>query len=218
MTERFTAQKNMILGQILPQRVTNPQLLAVLARIPRKIFVPETYEGVACIDGPVPLGYNRYMIAPQIFSTLLSKANIADDKSVLDVGCNTGYSTAVLSHLARKVVGLESNTDLASKANTRLNKLQIDNGIIMTGNLANGHSDGGPYDVIFVGGMIDKVPNGLLDQLAMGGKLICVFEHAPYNSTITEFVRSEKGVHQRDGEYASAPQLGELCTHHHAFI
>ena len=79
MTERFTAQKNMILGQILPQRVTNPQLLAVLARIPRKMFVPETYEGVACIDGPVPLGYNRYMIAPHIFSTLLSKANISDD-------------------------------------------------------------------------------------------------------------------------------------------
>lgn len=217
-TERFTAQKNMILGQVLPQRVTNPTLLSVLARVPRKMFVPEAYEGVACIDGPVPLGYQRYMIAPQVFSTMLDYAAIDPQDSVLDVGCNTGYSTVVISHLARKVVGLESNTDLASKANTRINKLQVENGIIMTGALANGHGDGGPYDVIFIGGMIDKVPHMLLDQLAMGGRLICVFEHAPHHSTITQFIRTEQGVHQQDGEYASAPQLEELCAHHHVFL
>ncbi len=218
VAERFAAQKNMILGQVLPQRVTNAKLLAVLARVPRKMFVPEAYEGVACIDGPVPLGYNRYMIAPQVFSTLVNQALITPEDSVLDVGCNTGYSTAVISFLARKVVGLESNTDLASKANTRLNKLQIDNGIIMTGTLSNGHGDGGPYDVIFVGGMIDRKPEALFEQLAIGGRLICVFEHEPYHSTITTFTRTEKAVVQSDGEYASAPQLSELCMHHHVFL
>lgn len=216
--ERFTAQKNMILGQVLPHRVTDRGLLSVLSRIPRKMFVPEAFEGVACVDGPVPLGYNRYMIAPQVFSTLLAKAGVSPEDSVLDVGCNTGYSTAVLSQLVRKVVGLESNTDLASKANGFLNKLHVDNGIIMTGNLVSGHSDGGPYDVIFIGGMIDKEPAVLLEQLAIGGRLVCVFEHAPYHSTITEFKRAEKGIYRTDGEYASAPQLGELCSHHHVFL
>lgn len=218
LADRYAAQKNMILAQILPQRVTDPKVLAVLARIPRKMFVPEAYEGVACIDGEVPLGYNRYMIAPQTFATLVNIVGLSDQDSVLDVGCNTGYSTAVLSHLVRKVVGLESNTDLASKANTRLNKLHVENALIMTGNLTNGHSDGGPYDVIFVNGMIDREPKVFFEQLAMGGRLVCVFEHAPHHSTISVFTRTEKGVFRTDGDYATAPQLAELCSHHHVFL
>ena len=218
LSDRHQAQKNMILSQILPQKVTDKTLLEVLARIPRKMFVPEAYEGVACIDGEVPLGYNRYMIAPKTFATMLNHAEIKADDSVLDIGCNTGYSTAIISHLARKVVGLESNTDLASKANTRLNKLQIENSIIMTGNLINGHGDGGPYNVIFVNGKIDRQPSALFEQLAIGGRLVCVFEHAPHNSTITVFSRSEKGIYRTDGDYASAPQLSDLCSHHHVFL
>jgi protein-L-isoaspartate(D-aspartate) O-methyltransferase len=216
--DRFTAQKNMILGQVLPHRVTDPKLLAVLARIPRKLFVPEAFEGIACIDGQVPLGYNRYLISPHIFSALLDRASIKDTDSVLDIGCGTGYSTAVIAHLARKVVGLESNSDLASKAHTRLNKLHIENGIIMTGSLTNGHGDGGPYDVIIINGSIDCKPESLFEQLALGGRLVCVFSHTLHHGTLTCFSRQKGGIVKTEGDFASCAKLDELCTHHHELL
>lgn len=211
VADRYIAQKNMILGQLLPNRITDKNLLDVIARVPRKMFVPEAFEDVACIEGQVPLGYNRYLMAPTTFATLLTLADIKDTDNVLDVACATGYSTAIISHLARKVTGLEVNTDFASKANTRLSKLHIENGIIVSGNLSEGHSEGAPFDVIVINGCIDRIPEVLLHQLAPGGRLVTVFRENETTSSYALFILEEAGLVRRDGDYAVAPMLQELC-------
>jgi len=168
------ARHMMVEAQLRTNRVINPALIEALESVPREIFVPKQMAGSAYIDGPVPLGNGRALVEPMVFGRLAQIADIKPTDVVLDVGCASGYSAAVLSRVASTVVALESDAELAGRASAALSSLGADNVAVVTGPLPDGDAAHGPYDVIMIEGQVPGVPDSLLKQLAEGGRLLAV--------------------------------------------
>ncbi len=116
----------------------------------------------------------RYLMQPSPFAKLLQLATIHPDDTVLDIGCATGYSSAVLARIAGSVVGVENEADLADQARSILPTLGIENVEIVQGALQNGDPGKAPFDVIIIEGSVDQVPGTLFEQLKDGGRLVVV--------------------------------------------
>lgn len=164
----------MIAGQLRPNKVNDERLLSAVRAVPRDRFVPASLKGVAYVDEDIPVAPGRYLMEPMIFARLVLAAEISPDACVLDIGAATGYSTAILSHLADTVVAVEQDADLAGQAERKLSQLGVTNAAVLTGPLSEGAADQAPFDIILLNGAVDEVPRGLLDQLQDGGRLACV--------------------------------------------
>ena len=103
------ARRNMVERQVRTNKVTDEAVLEALAQVPRERFVPEEFRKVAYIDEDVPLGGGRYLMEPMVFARLVQAAQLQPVGRVLDLGCSCGYSTAILSRLANRVIALESD-------------------------------------------------------------------------------------------------------------
>ena len=168
------AREAMVECQVLPGGVRDNKLCRVLKSIPREVYVPEKYKNLAYMDKNIPLTGGREVLNPLVLSMLVELASIQPDDLVLDIGCGLGYSTAVLAALAGTVVALESDPAFVESANTVLQNQNIDNAVVVEGNHAEGQPKQGPFNVIFIGGMVDEVPHSLLEQLDENGRLVCV--------------------------------------------
>ncbi len=166
--------ENMLTGQILTGNVLDSRVLEALTSVPRELFVPDSLKGVAYIDEEVPLGFGRFLMQPLVFARMLKYAEILANETVLDVACGTGYSSAVLSKLAQKVVAVEEVKELADKAKSLLSAYA--NIELVNAPLVQGSSSNAPYDVIFIEGAVEVVPQTLIDQLREGGRVLAV-EH-----------------------------------------
>jgi len=167
-------RQNMVENQIRPNRVTDVAVIDAMSEIPREKFVPENTAGIAYVDEAAALGEGRYLMAPMLLARLLQEANISEDDLVLNIGCGTGYSAAVLAQIAKAVVAIEVNAGLADKASALMVELGIDNAVIVEDTLADGYAKQAPYDVVVFGGAVEAVPSAIIDQLADGGRLIAV--------------------------------------------
>lgn len=174
MPDFDAARLHMIDGQILPSKVTDARLVAAMGSIAREEFVPKGLRGVAYVDEDLEVAPGRYLMEPMVFARLLQDARIDETCSVLDIGCASGYSTAVLGKLAGVVVALESDDALATRANESLASAGVDNVAVMAGDFRRGLAEQGPYDIVIFEGAIPEVPGAILDQLAEGGRLVAV--------------------------------------------
>src|SRR5579863_756579 len=165
-----TARFNMIEAQIRSNDVTDVRIHAALDAVARERFVPSAKKALAYADVPVEIAHGRYLLDPRSFAKAVQLAEITADDRVLDVGCGTGYSAAVLARLGQNVVALEQDADLVRLASGLLDRepnIQVTQGALIEGFKA-----GGLYDVIFVNGAIEADPEALLSQLEEGGRLI----------------------------------------------
>lgn len=169
------ARKNMIDGQIKPNKVTDAALLQAISIVPRERFVPRHLQSLAYVDEDIALGNGRYLPEPMVIARLIQEARIERDDLVLDIGCGTGYSTALIGHLAATVVGIESDRALADEADKLLHDLEVLNAVVVhQHDLRHGYAQQGPYQVIVINGSIPEVPADILGQLANGGRLVTV--------------------------------------------
>lgn len=168
------ARRNMVECQLVPGNVLDEDVVEALGNVPREQFVPEALQGSAYVDEDIPVAKNRYLLAPLVLARLLVLADIRKTDTVLDIGCATGYSTAVLGQLAEKVVAVEEQMELAEKARQLLTRLHTPNAEVVTGAFTPGYPSSGPYDVIFINGAIETLPETLTDQLAEGGRLVTI--------------------------------------------
>jgi protein-L-isoaspartate(D-aspartate) O-methyltransferase len=182
----FEAQRiAMVESQLRPSEVTDKGLLAAMRTVPRELFVPRTRERLAYMDEDIEVlpardgAPARALLAPMVQARLIQLADVQPHETVLDVGCATGYSTAVLARLGARVVGLEPEPELAAAAKTNLASCGQANAEIVTGDLTAGHTAGAPYDAIVLEGSITDVPDALLSQLQEGGRLVAVRTLAP---------------------------------------
>ena len=186
----------MVDGQIRTTDVTSAPLLDALLEIPREKFIGEASPALAYIDEDIRIadgaGGPRYLMEPSPLARLIQLADVAAGDTVLDVGCGTGYGSAVLSRLARAVVALESEPQLAEQASSALAELGCANVEIVVGTLREGHVAKAPYDVILINGSVGEVPQALLDQLAEGGRLVAVEGHG--NAGIARLFLKTTGV------------------------
>jgi protein-L-isoaspartate(D-aspartate) O-methyltransferase len=177
----FEAQRlAMVESQLRPNEVTARRLLAAMLALPRERFVPPKLRGLAYMDEGIEIFPSidgapaRFLLAPMVLAKLIQRAAVGPQDAVLDVGCATGYSTAVLAQLGELVIGLETEPELAEAARGALRDLGIANAEIVQGALERGHEAGAPYDVILVNGSVPEAPKTLLAQLKEGGRLAVV--------------------------------------------
>ena len=192
----FPALRRMMVdGQVRTADVTDPRLLAAMLALPRERFFPEEKAALAYLDLDVPVseagGPVRRLLKPMVLAKLLQTVGIAENDHVLDVGCATGYSTALLSHLADSVVGLEEDSALARRAAEALARAGLTNARIVTGALSLGAPEGGPYDLIVLQGSAEIVPVALFDQLKDGGRLACVLGRGPGKAMLYRRIEGE---------------------------
>lgn len=201
------ARFNMVENQIRTNRVTDPAVLAAMGTVPRELFVPKAQRGIAYVDEDLPLDDGRYLMEPLVLARMIQAAEVQPGDVVLDVGCATGYSTAVLARIASTVVALEANDDMAMRATRTLTELGLDNAVVVGGALAEGYPRQAPYDVILLGGAVQEVPDGLRQQLSDGGRLVTVLGDGRWNSRITVIERHGGAFGHRTVFEAATPLL-----------
>jgi protein-L-isoaspartate(D-aspartate) O-methyltransferase len=185
MIDYATARRNMIDGQVRTADVTDLDLIAAMAELPRERFLPESVAPLAYLDCDAAVAENqsdslaRRLIKPMVLAKLIQAADVARGDRVLDVGCASGYASAVFARLAGPVVALEEDAALARRAEQILEELGIANVAVVRGALTEGWPAGAPYDVILVEGAIEFVPEAFGRQLRDGGRLVGVFGRAP---------------------------------------
>ncbi|PWL17967.1 protein-L-isoaspartate O-methyltransferase [Falsochrobactrum shanghaiense] len=198
----------MVDNQIRTRDVTDLAVLDAFLTVPREVFVPAARQVLAYLDedqlleseGTAP----RYIMEPSVFAKLVQLALVGKNDVVLDVGCGTGYSTAILSQLAGSVIGLESDSALSAAATARLQELGHDNVVIVSGDLTAGYASEAPYDVILIEGAVDFVPQPLFDQLKEGGRLVVVEGRG--NAGTARIYTKEDGVVSGRGAFNAAVQ------------
>lgn len=187
----------MVDNQIRTTDVTDLAVLDAFLDVPREAFVPAHRQELAYIDGDILLESDadsspRYLMEPSPFAKLVQLANVGAHDVVLDIGCGSGYSAAILSQLAGSVIALESDSTLAGAATARLSELGYDNVVIVSAPLAAGYPSEAPYDVIIFEGAVDFVPDAIIAQLKEGGRLVVVEGHG--NAGDAKLYMKENGV------------------------
>jgi protein-L-isoaspartate(D-aspartate) O-methyltransferase len=168
------ARAHMIESQLRPNKVTDQRLLGAFASIRRELFLPEHLRQVAYIDEDLPLGGGRHLMEPMVAARLLQTAAVERTDVMLVVGAGTGYEAALSSMLARSVVALEEDPELARQARAALVEHTIASVSIVEGPLLKGYRPRAPYDVILFAGAVAEVPAEISAQLAEEGRLLAV--------------------------------------------
>jgi protein-L-isoaspartate(D-aspartate) O-methyltransferase len=185
MIDFEAARATMVDTQLRTDRVTDRRILAAFAALARERFVPAAKRDLAYSDAALEVwlsfdgGPARYLLPPVVLARLIQLASVEAKDAVLDIGCATGYSTAVLACLARAVTAVESEPELAASARETLQALGLSNAAVLKGEHARGAPQAGPFDVILVNGSVPEVPESLLAQLKDGGRLVAVVTAGP---------------------------------------
>ena len=175
------ARHNMVESQIRPAGITDGRIIAAFAQVPRQDFVPDGLRDTAYMGEDISLGNaqgqsadSRWLMDPLDFARLIQPAAIGPLDYVLDIGCASGYSTAILAHLAQSVVGIDENEAFIASAIQNLDKLDITNAAVFTGQHRAGYASQAPFDVIVINGRVPEIPHGLAAQLKDGGRIVAV--------------------------------------------
>lgn len=209
MIDFAQARRAMVDGQVRVNDVTDPALIAAMLDVPREQFVPEARATLAYIDDDLCVkeaeGGNpaRYLMEPMVLAKMLQGLELTPESTVLDVGCATGYSSAVLSRLAGRVVALESDATLAAFAKRMVSAPNTE---VVSGPVSAGWAAGQPYDAILVGGAVEEIPEALTAQLRDGGRLVAVIRKDRASKAVL-FTRTGDHVNARRLFDAAIPAL-----------
>ena len=179
MFDAANARRLMVDGQVRTADVTDAALLEAMLILPRERFLPPGLAQLAYVDGDIPVGKGRALLKPMVLAKLIQAARIDPTDRVLDVGCATGYSSAVLGMLAGSVVALEEDPELARQAKESLGAVGATRVELVTGPLSAGWPAGGPYDAILLNGATEVAPETFCSQLKSDGRLVGVYGRAP---------------------------------------
>ena len=162
----------MVETQIRARGVTDERVLAAMAKIPRHLFIDEALIEQAYNDNPLPIGKSQTISQPYIVALMTAALKMTGKEKVLEIGTGSGYQTAILAELAEQVFSIERIAQLAAGARKRLDALNCFNVAMRVGDGTYGWREESPFDGIMVTAGAPKVPTILLEQLAVGGRLV----------------------------------------------
>ncbi len=203
------ARFNMIEQQIRPWEVLDPQVLELLMAVRREDFVPAAHRALAFVDMEIPTGNaaGQVMLAPRVQARLVQDLAVKKTDKVLEIGCGTGYTTALLAKLGAQVLALEIDAGLAKQASANLQQAGIANAQVRQADGSQGAAGDGPFDVILLSGSVAEVPQALLDQLSVGGRLAAIVGDEPMmRATVITRTGAQSFVSTQPWD-ANAPRL-----------
>ncbi len=199
------ARHNMVQNQIIPSSVTNDEIITAMRQTPRHLFVEPHWQGVAYSDGRLPVAPGRTLLQPETLAKMLQAAQITSQDTVLEIGCATGYTTALLAKLAQEVVAIDNVHNLVVAAGEHLLQLKCKNVTVCFGELLAGHMGCAPYDVIFINGHFHSGSLAtLLGQLQDNGRLILIEDCAGITKAV--LYANIKGTCSRVELFAAAAE------------
>ncbi|MCP9439255.1 MAG: protein-L-isoaspartate(D-aspartate) O-methyltransferase [Nitrospira sp.] len=157
---------------IIPHGVRDPAVIAAMRKVPRHRFVPPSYARSAYIDSPLPIGYGQTISQPSLVAEMTEHLTLKRTDKVLEIGTGSGYQAAILAELVDRVFSVELIEPLARQAERTLAELGYMNVKVRVGDGHEGWPEEAPFDAIIVTAAPEQVPQPLLDQLAVGGRLI----------------------------------------------
>jgi protein-L-isoaspartate(D-aspartate) O-methyltransferase len=195
------ARFNMIEQQIRPWDVLNLGVLELLAVVKREDFVPPEHRALAFVDTEVPLPSStngqQCMLAPKIEARLLQELAVHKHERVLEIGAGSGYMAALLAHKAQQVTTLEIDPELAAFATANLRRAGAANVTVVTADGSGGLAGDGPFDVILLSGSVAEVPQALLSQLKIGGRLAAIVGSEPVMRAVLITRTGDQGLERR---------------------
>ena len=187
----------MIEEQIRARGVTDPRVLDAMRAVPRERFVPAEQASRAYSDTPLPIGAGQTISQPYIVAYMTEVLQVAPEHRVLEIGTGSGYQAAVLGEIAREVYTIEIVPELARRAAGTLRELGYDNVHVREGDGYQGWPEQAPFDRIMVTAAPEEIPQPLIDQLAVGGRLITPVGAQHETQWITVVDRTEQGIAER---------------------
>lgn len=204
------ARFNMIEQQIRPWEVLDPVVLQVLTQVRREQFVPAGEKALAFVDMDIPLPGGQHMLPPKVEARLLQELQVQPGERVLEIGTGSGHMAALLGARAREVLSLELRPELVRLAQDNLRAAGITNVDVRQGDGASDLSGLGSFDVILLSGSVARVPEGLLRQLTVGGRLAAIVGQEPMMRA-TIVTRSAEGAFQTRQPWDTvAPRLAHF--------
>jgi protein-L-isoaspartate(D-aspartate) O-methyltransferase len=173
------ARFNMIEQQIRPWNVLDQDILDLLHVVKRERFVPAAYQNLAFADVEIPLPGGQAMFSPKIEARILEEMKVKKHETVLEIGTGSGYMAALLAHRGTKVISIEVNEEIRVLAQKNLARAGIHNVTVEQGNGAEGWANGAPYDVIVISGALEVVPDAILKQVKVGGRIAAIVGQPP---------------------------------------
>ena len=207
------ARFNMIEQQVRPWEVLSPQVLELLAQVRREDFVPLAHRALAYAELEIPLGpkAGQAMLAPKVQARLLQDLALAPGSLVLEIGCGTGYMSALLAHLVGptgRVIALELDPALAEQARQNLAHAGLDGQVqVRLADGSQGSPGDAPFDAIVLGGSVAEVPQALLAQLRVGGRLAAIVGQEPVMRATIITRDGERSYSSQQPWDAQAPRL-----------
>ena len=203
----------MVRDQLEGRDIIDPRVLQAMRDVPRHLFVPPEWREVAYDDRPLPIRENQTISQPYIVALMLQLLALKGHERVLEIGSGSGYQTAVLSHLASYIYGIEYFPSLTASARARIQHLGLTNVDIRCGDGGRGLPQHAPYDAIIVAAAASHIPPALLEQLADVGRLVLPI--GPSHAQELRLIRKDaSGVHQeRSVPCRFVPLLGQEGEH-----
>ena len=162
----------MVEAQIAARGVRDPRVLAAMRKVPRHLFIESMVRGEAYEDRPVPIGNNQTISQPYIVALMTELLELPPHARVLEIGTGSGYQSAVLGEIAAEVYSIEILPDLARAAADKLKELGYTNVEVRAGDGYRGWPEHAPFDGIIVTAAPERIPQPLIDQLAVGGRMV----------------------------------------------
>jgi len=173
------ARFNMIEQQIRTWEVLDQSVLSLLAIVKREDFVPPAHRALAFVDTEIPLPGGQCMLSPKVEARLLQDLAVQRHEQVLEVGAGSGHMAALLAHKGQHVTTLEILPELATMATENLRRARVTNARVMQADGSHGLPESAPFDVIALSGSVASVPQLLLEQLKIGGRLAAIVGFEP---------------------------------------
>lgn len=206
---RFERQRHQLIETIAEQGIDDLEVLRVFDLTPRHIFLPESVQHRAYEDAPLPIGFQQTASQPSLQALYLKLLQLQPSDRVLEIGTGSGYQTVLLSHLAQHVYSVERIRELSQRARNVIDQLRISNIALLVGDGTIGWSRYAPYDAILVGAGAPTVPQALVDQLAVGGRLLIPIGSLE-EQQLTMVRKTESGITTEDiARCVFVPLLGK---------
>ena len=191
------ARLKMVEEQIIQRGIKDPRVIAAMKKVPRHLFVEEALQSQAYNDHPLPIGEKQTISQPYMVALMTEALQLKGKDKVLEIGAGSGYQTAILAEMAEKVFSIERIRSLAIKARQLLYELGYYNTEIKIFDGTFGWSEEAPFDAIIVTAGAPEIPQPLLDQLAIGGRLVIPIGDA-YVQDLIRVTKTEQGLKKED--------------------